>query len=63
MRNDNEQLKKLLEFKINNYLIITTTSPDYGFPEKIFNALIINKNTKHLACSYINEIYKALKSC
>lgn len=58
-----EQLKVLLEFKINNYLIINTTSIDYGFPGKIFNAIIRNKNTRHLTYTYIHEFYKTLKSC
>ncbi len=58
-----EQLKELLEFKVNTYLTIITTSPDYGFPGKIFNAIIRNKNTRHLAYPYVNELYKTLKSC
>lgn len=58
-----EQLKELLEFKVNTCLMIATSSIDYGFPGKIFNALIRNKNTRHLAYAYINEFYKTLKSC
>lgn len=58
-----EQLKELLEFKVDTCLTITTSSTDYGFPGKIFNAIIRNKNTSHLAYSYIHEFYKTLKSC
>ena len=58
-----EELKELLEFKINTYPNITITSHDFGYPGKVFNTLIRSKNTKHLAYQYVNELYKTLKSC
>lgn len=58
-----EELKELLNFKINTFKNITIVCCDYGYPGKIFNTAFRTSKNKNIIFQYVNEFYRVLKSC